>query len=710
MFEKEIKFIGDFCFNQVKSLGSNFTLDKITNAGVHPAVVQYISAELEFMIYSDRRKLLQQSYFDYAGKEISDHFQKISGEIKKYKKISLEDSKKLIFQAVSFNINYLVRPRWSLIKLIFNDQPVISVEEMKMMLNYLYYYEYFKKVLNGYISKRNLVQISSTEFDILLNKIDNELINSNQHQVITNSFTSIGDFFNVGGVDKNRLPLSAVEIFCKEKNLVDLILKLRKVIPNEVKRRYDKIEIERILFSPDVIQKADEEADIETETRTEQMIEALDADELKTGIDESDENKTDELDKSDIETFLSPEEEEALLSLYSEESTEDKESETDSLKSSESDVTSEEFKESRIEGVKTALEEMLEPIDSEPEVNEEDTDLPDTDDSDEIEIESFEISEEDISESTVDSEEKLEGIVDAIAEDLPEEEIEIDENFIIDSVEALDSEIDSQPDDVETDLPNLGIEKEIVQEMIEDFYGENNPDTSTQDDDFEQEEMAQTIANSSEEEEILEVEEKITSLEDDLLNIFKGLDNEEFKLPEKERFSVDNPEPSDLDLHETEKVEPSISTEATDGFDEYLKSIDEIIFAEKPANKIEAKEQAEVEKIIETPVKKVAVVKEQPPTVSTNDRNEKASDKTRTLRQKDMFRYLKRKEVKKIVSYIFANDEEDFTNTVERIMDCHSYKEASEILKAVFTSYKISPYSKEAITFTNAVSNYFRQA
>jgi len=710
MFEKEIKFIGDFCFNQVKSLGSNFTLDKITNAGVHPAVVQYISAELEFMIYSDRRKLLQQSYFDYAGKEISDHFQKISGEIKKYKKISLEDSKKLIFQAVSFNINYLVRPRWSLIKLIFNDQPVISVEEMKMMLNYLYYYEYFKKVLNGYISKRNLVQISSTEFDILLNKIDNELINSNQHQVITNSFTSIGDFFNVGGVDKNRLPLSAVEIFCKEKNLVDLILKLRKVIPNEVKRRYDKIEIERILFSPDVIQKADEEADIETETRTEQMIEALDADELKTGIDESDENKTDELDKSDIETFLSPEEEEALLSLYSEESTEDKESETDSLKSSESDVTSEEFKESRIEGVKTALEEMLEPIDSEPEVNEEDTDLPDTDDSDEIEIESFEISEEDISESTVDSEEKLEGIVDAIAEDLPEEEIEIDENFIIDSVEALDSEIDSQPDDVETDLPNSGIEKEIVQEMIEDFYGENNPDTSTQDDDFEQEEMAQTIANSSEEEEILEVEEKITSLEDDLLNIFKGLDNEEFKLPEKERFSVDNPEPSDLDLHETEKVEPSISTEATDGFDEYLKSIDEIIFAEKPANKIEAKEQAEVEKIIETPVKKVAVVKEQPPTVSTNDRNEKASDKTRTLRQKDMFRYLKRKEVKKIVSYIFANDEEDFTNTVERIMDCHSYKEASEILKAVFTSYKISPYSKEAITFTNAVSNYFRQA
>ena len=159
MFEKEIKFIGDFSFNRVRSLGSNFTLDKIVAAGIHPAIVQYISAELEFMIYSDRRKLLQQSYFDYTGKEISDHFQKISSEIKRHKKISVDDAKKLIFQAVSFNINYLVRPRWSLTKLIFNDQPVISAEEMKMMFNYLYYYEYFKKVLIGYITKRNLVQI-----------------------------------------------------------------------------------------------------------------------------------------------------------------------------------------------------------------------------------------------------------------------------------------------------------------------------------------------------------------------------------------------------------------------------------------------------------------------------------------------------------------------------------------------------------------------
>lgn len=707
MFEKEIKFIGDFCFNQVKGLGSNFTLDKITIAGVHPAVVQYISAELDFMIYSDRRKLLQQSYFDYAGKEISDHFQKISGEIKKHKKISIEDSKKLIFQAVSFNINYLVRPRWSLIKLIFNDQPVISVEEMKMMLNYLYYYEYFKKVLIGYISKRNLIQISSTEFDILLNKIDNELINSNQHQVISNSFTSMGDFFNIGGVDKNRLPLPAVEIFCKEKNLVDLILKLRKVIPNEVKRRYDKIEIERILFSSDTIEELEKDNDVETETDTEKMIEALDADE--SDIEESEKNSLDESEKSDTETFLSPEEEEALLSLYSEESRENKKNSDDILKSSESDIRIDDFKESYNQGVKTALTEILEPIDEDLEEVGENTNSIDTDDSNEIEVESLDIYEENSSENLISSDEELDGIVDAITEDLPEAEIEVDENLRVDIDEVIDSEVENLSGEFDSDLPNSGIEKEIVQEMIEDYYGEEKNDDAKQDHEFEPEEIAEIFSDSTEKNNLVADEEKISSLEDDLLNIFEGLDKEDFILPEKERFSVDTPDPSMLDLQE-EKVEAQISSEATDGFDEYLKSIDEIIFTEKPTIKVEEKKQVEVEVKIESHANKIVEAKEQPSTVPTNAKNEKVSNKTRTLRQKDLFSYLKRKEVKKIVSFIFANDEEDFTNTVERIMDCHSYKEASEILKAVFTSYKISPYSKEAITYTNAVSNYFRQA
>lgn len=718
MFEKEIKFIGDFCFNQVRSLGSSFTLDKIISAGVHPAVVQYISAELDYMIYSDRRKLLQQSYFDYAGKEISDHFQKISGEIKKHKKISLDDSKKLIFQAISFNINYLVRPRWSLIKLIFNDQPLISVEEMRMLLNYLYYYEYFKKVLNGYILKRNLTQISSTEFDILLNKIDNELINSNQHQVISNSFTSMGDFFNVGGVDKNRLPLSAVEIFCTEKNLVDLVLRLRKAVPNEVKRRYDKVEIERILFSPDVIKKSGAESELEDESKTEQMIEALDAEQTpEVNVDIETESEV-ESENPDNENFLSPEEEEELLSLYSEETEELTETNEEASNTADED-TNVKFDYSQAEGVRTPLD-LIQPAELVSDKVEEETNFTEDETLHQSEAESLEISDEDSSETEISSEVEIEGIVDAISDDVPQENKEFEDNNFTESVEPFESEVDDQLEEFETEISDPEVENEIVKEMIEDFSSQDDSETSNEE--IEEPEVEETITSETSVTEN-EVTEKITSLEDDLLNIFEGLDDEEFKFPDKERFSVDTPEPFEEEPKEDVKEEPQPS-EVTDGFDEYLKSIDELIFMDTPAKtnkaeemketrvETEIEEQSEVkyefEEKVEVPLPKVEKIKDLP--VPSNNKDEKAPNKTRTLRQKDLFSYLKRKEIKKIVSYIFANDEEDFTNTVERVMDCNSYKEASEILKAVFTSYKISPYSKEAITFTNAVSNYFRQA
>jgi len=669
MFEKEIKFIGDFCFNKVRSLGNVFTLDKIIATGIHPAIVQYISAELDYMIYSDRRKLLQQSYFDYTGKEISDHFKRISNEIKRNKKISLDDSKKLIFQAVSFNINYLVRPKWSLTKLIFNDQPVISVEEMKMMLNYLFYYDYFKYVLIGYITKRNLVQISSTEFDLILNKIDRELLNSNQGQLIENSFTSIGDFFNIGGGDKNKISLTAVEIFFKEKNLVELLVKLRKAIPNEIKKQYDKQEIERILFSSEKESETEPDKKEEQEVAPEEVETEVSAQEAELEFEDSEDRYGAGFEKPSSESFLTPEEEQALLSLYNEEpkvaeEVSDKEDTPNEVKTLElQDIEFENDEQEAIEEktISSYLEESTEPI----------TELKD----------------------------ELEEIVDAISDDFDFGKVKTEEQAIENISESIEPDIVNQEDNLESDLIKPGLEKEIVQEMIKDFYGETESETTVS----EKEELKTEEIAGSEPEEVIS---KIETLEDELLNIFEGLDKEDKPIEEVKETQA----------HREEIIEEdqSLTPKDPDDLDDYLKNIGEVVFADKKEKTDEDKKKVEVKEGLKEPEIKVEATKKEvsttlKETVPTNSFDEPAV-KPRTVRPKDLFSYLRRKEIKKIVSLIFANDEEDFMNTTERIMDCHSYKEASEILKAVFTSYKISPYSKEAITFTNAVSNYFRQA
>ncbi len=620
MFEKEIKFIGDFCLNQVKNLGPVFTFEKVTSTNLHPAVVCYISAELDFMIYADRRKLLQQSYFDYSGKEISDHFQKISGEIKRNKKISSDDLKKLILQAVSFNANYLVRPRWSLTKLIFNEQPIISVEELQMMLNYLYYYEYFRKVLSAYLSKRKLVQISLTEFDLILNKIDRELFVSNQEQLVENALISMGDFFNIGGVDKNQVSSTAIEIFLKEKNMLELVFKLRKEVPEGQKKRFDKNDLKRILYSA----SEEEKGEAITITDSEIVIEGQENvknESEKPNLEELASKYADEMDKSDVESFLSREEEETLLSLYDEELKEFSENAVEDVAEKDAQVS------------KTIIDQQLDSTFG----NESSSELvPDIDDNDEL-----------------------------------------------------------NKTDTDSQFESPGIEKEIVQEMIKDFVGEEKTDEVLD----EVSKNTQDETNESADTDVPGIE----SLENELLNIFEDLDNADTGVTREEiTFEEIDEIPNEAGNEVSDLYSPILKE---DDIDEFIKSIDEVVVSADEV-KAEINEIEEVEKISEPPKPPEAEEKK-----AINEKVPEEKPKiTRPVRQKDLFSYLKRKELKKIVSYIFANDEEDFTNTAERIMDCHSYKEASEILKAVFTSYKISPYSKEAITFTNGVSNYFRQA
>ena len=82
----------------------------------------------------------------------------------------------------------------------------------------------------------------------------------------------------------------------------------------------------------------------------------------------------------------------------------------------------------------------------------------------------------------------------------------------------------------------------------------------------------------------------------------------------------------------------------------------------------------------------------------------------RPQREKDVFSFLSDKEIDKIVSNVFNEDREDFATTMERVSECMTYSEATEILKSVFFSYRVNPYTRDAVTLTNAVSNYFSQA
>ncbi len=249
MFEREIKFIYDFNLNKVNRLGPYFTFEQLNGIDVHPAILNYISAEIDFLIFEDRQNLLKNSVFDYSGEKISNHFNLISEEVKKSKRFSIEYISKLILHASSFTVNYLIRPKWTLSKFVFDEGDHKTTLEIKQILNYVYYYQYLKKILISYINSKKIISMNSGEFIELLDRVDKLGIETYLPSILSHAVKSMSDFFNIGEIQKNKIPFLAVEKFLEEKNLNKHLNKIHSVFGDDNSIKINIADLQKSLDS-----------------------------------------------------------------------------------------------------------------------------------------------------------------------------------------------------------------------------------------------------------------------------------------------------------------------------------------------------------------------------------------------------------------------------------------------------------------------------
>jgi hypothetical protein len=593
MFEKEIIAISDNSLNKIKKLGAYFTIEQLNATELHPAITRYIDSELNYLIFLDRKELVQKSAFDYSNPEVVKYFSLINSEIKKNKKISFEDAKNLIIQAVSFTANFLVRPKWSLTKFIYNEDQLKTIDEIRLSLNYLYYYDYLRKVLITFIEKKRSLNFSLIDFEVALNKIDKELFVRQSQNLIDNALFSIADFFSLSGTAANKVSPNSIELFLKEKDLIDQLFRLRRALPANARQYYTLNEIRHIIHTP-------------------------------TSLDKSERlpSKTDEEEELKFETPV--------------------ETKTD---------------ESKPEVKSEKKEEIIQE-----------------------EIFNFENETE---EKEVDNEQEK------VAE--LNDEITLQQNIIPeehDKVEEKQSEVKEEPDEV-SEKPD-----EVSEEI------ENLDDANNNLDEMKEEESGNDLDSILEEDLLNDY-----STDDELLDAFdsqlKALEEEsDILLTNDEKSSNVNDSQGEEKEEESDKVE-----------EETEKKV-------QPKIELETEEQIEVEEEITEPQislnEEVEKIEDEKPVIEESPKEVK-KEKKKTYRHapqksKDIFSFLSNKEIEKIVINVFNEDREDFANTMEKITECFSYDEATDILKAVFFSYRVNPYTKDAVILTNAVSNYFNQA
>ncbi len=168
MFKKEINFISDLNLNKLQVLGDRFTIEDLKSSRIHPAILHYINASIDKEIFSDRKKIEDNSIFDYKTDRINNYFILISEEIKRTQHFDLKYLKPLVQNAIIFNINFLTNPNKTLVKSIFGDFEVRSIEEIVLGISQAYYYRYLQKILLTYLEKKKVLSLNKNEFVQLL--------------------------------------------------------------------------------------------------------------------------------------------------------------------------------------------------------------------------------------------------------------------------------------------------------------------------------------------------------------------------------------------------------------------------------------------------------------------------------------------------------------------------------------------------------------
>ncbi|HEX9252274.1 MAG TPA: hypothetical protein VF870_08530, partial [Ignavibacteriaceae bacterium] len=443
---------------------------------------------------------------------------------------------------------------------------------------------------------KKILNITVTEFELIVNKIDRELFMLHQSKLVDNALFAIADYFSIGGLNKSTVSVEAVENFLKEKNLTELLFKLKRAYTNTSKKKVDIDEIRKVLYSTLSIDSP--------------FVE--DGNQAEVIADEK------HFDNPLKEEFVN-EEESAEVVL-----TEDENSSVDEIltnPASGSESVQQLNEENNVESPSTQVE-------------------------------------------TID-ENSFEGVEEALAASEPEK-FEINTNDV-QSVEIPAKEID---------------ELEITE--MELMVNDQNP----------VEENESPLIESVDEEDLL------NSLTEDIEKD-KGKDDEIIILDEKEQEDLLNFYDNELEISIDDDV-PVVKDKKSEIDENRTDEMDILEFEPEQNNDESTEDEVPIEKI-DFEKDLLGVDKSEESDVEEDSLIEPESTKSSA----DVFTYLSKKEIDRIIKNLFNSDSEDFANTVEKMSLCKNYEEASAILDNIFKYARIKPHSRDAASLTNAVAKYF---
>jgi hypothetical protein len=224
MIKTRIKQIRENILNSLNISSEFVYLRDILDSSLDEPYKKFLSAEVRWWIYEDRLLRSANKSFDFKGMNKTEVNEQIDNIYWNNARFELNEFEELIKKAVRYRLNYLCRPKYTLMKFIFADQPTRLAKEVLMKLDYFTDYSY---LLDSILSSINIDSefpdeneiLNRNGFENLLDEIDAKMIDSLDVDGLRNLLDNLIFFFGIKKSKVSKVPSELIVLFLKEKNL-----------------------------------------------------------------------------------------------------------------------------------------------------------------------------------------------------------------------------------------------------------------------------------------------------------------------------------------------------------------------------------------------------------------------------------------------------------------------------------------------------------
>ena len=220
MFEVESENLINAIKSRTIGFERNIKLKQILETNIPKSIKNYFYLEAEALLNQENYLRIDKDRFDITDDDIKKVLYNLDEVLKQNCIFQRNEFILLLEKAVSFELNYLSKPRWTLTKFIFKDSNSKSVDEIFSLLRYFVDYSYYNDILIGYLNKKNIKKILISDFDKLLKKIDSSLISKYSSYEIATMPKPLLDFINYSNTIKTKnVDITWLMVFYEDKEL-----------------------------------------------------------------------------------------------------------------------------------------------------------------------------------------------------------------------------------------------------------------------------------------------------------------------------------------------------------------------------------------------------------------------------------------------------------------------------------------------------------